>query len=492
MRIKDFKLRGNSHSRHIGPASWSKWRWALLPPYLLGYLFTYSIVGGGASYLAFTLISAMSCAVLLTRMNRPLTYTIPIWAILFVFLVGYYAKFYWAVLDIDGFMEAGQISVATYSSASLLPAFRLTTISFTGFCLAGWISLGSGKKRASLGRIEINRNAFRTVVGRLIWIIPIIMVFTFIVAYVTGITIMGAAPVALPFRLAGLIFYTRTVLIPALLLLLIFSGSRGGKRFHSRLGIILLILHGFSDVILRSSRGQLIIPIMALFFLFIMGGQRISQFERVVIVGGIILTIMLAPLITEYRNYRIITHSKNIGEAITWSLQGGFSGKAGTVETFTNGFKFVLLRITGIEMLMRYTSLGVRPLGVGALQILRSPRGLAGYVTVDLLGVPVEANTSAAVSLPGWFYLIGGTGFMAMGVALFVFLIALLWKELKKLRLRTLPVAQALFLLWTYSVTVEGTLDTQVISFLSMIASIIVCEWLVRHYEKQAKGLRTI
>lgn len=148
---------------------------------------------------------------------------------------------------------------------------------------------------------------------------------------------------------------------------------------------------------------------------------------------------------------------------------------------------FILTRITGIEMLLYYTSVGVTPLGFGAFDIIRSPRGIAGYVTVDLFRTPEQANTSSAVSLPGWFYLVGGQGFMAIGIIFYVFLIGAIWNKLQKLRLRILPVAQALFLLWVYSVTVEGTLDSQIISFIALAASILICEWLVRYFEKRPR-----
>jgi divalent metal cation (Fe/Co/Zn/Cd) transporter len=112
---------------------------------------------------------------------------------------------------------------------------------------------------------------------------------------------------------------------------------------------------------------------------------------------------------------------------------------------------------------------------------------MAGYITVDILGVPVEAYTSVAVSLPGWFYLVGGTGFMAVGMFIYVLLVGAIWNKIRRLNLRILPVAHALFLFWAYSVAVEGTLDDQVFSFIAIAASIFICEWLIRYFEKMPR-----
>jgi hypothetical protein len=243
---------------------------------------------------------------------------------------------------------------------------------------------------------------------------------------------------------------------------------------------------------LRSSRGQLTVMVLALGFLFLVRGQRLKRLESGFLILGLLLTILVAPLITEYRNYRILVQSRNISEALDWSMKGGFTERTSIKDTFISGLRFVLVRITGIEMLISYASLDVTPLGTDVLRVLKSPRGMAGYVTVDLLGVPIEANTSAAVSLPGWFYLIGGGWFMAVGIFLYSAFVWALWICMRKLRMRARPVAQALFLLWVYSVTVEGTLDQQVFSFITMMLSIVVCEWLIKNFGNAFNKKRTL
>jgi hypothetical protein len=476
------ELVSDEYARLTQRAPWLKWRWLLLGVFLVGFLLTNPLLSDDFDYLMSTLISISSCAVLLKRLARPLSVTLPYWVILTVFMVGYYIKFYWLVLEPDFLRESGQMFTHAYSSADYLPAFSLATVAFASFCLAGWFFLGLSKS-PSAQPDEVDRAVWQSVARFLTYVVPVLMAATFVIAYATGIFIMGLESVSLPFRLAGVIFYSRTSFIPALLLLLVFSGERGGVAAYSRLGIILLLLHGLSDVLLRSSRGQLMVMVLLLGFLFLLRDKRLKRLESVILLAGVLATFVLAPIITDYRNYRIEAPDTSINEALAGSLEGGYIEQGQFSELFTSGFRFVVLRVTGIEMLLTYSGLRVTPLSERAFDVINSSRGMAGYVTVDLLGIPSYANTSAAVSLAGWFYLVGGISLMILGVMGFVALVWFIWNGLQSLHLRILPVAQALALLWVYNFTSEGTLEAQVLPFVAMIASIFLCEWLVRRFE---------
>ena len=467
--------------------TWLKWRWALLWLFIIGYLLTNSMLGGGSSYLAATMGAIASCAILLTRLSRPLNVTLPFWTILAVFLVGYYVKFYWIVLDPGLLRTPGQTIGSGYTTASLLSAFTLATIAFASFCLTGWVFLGLSNKQHSHYCVETYGAVYRSAARFLIWTVPILMLLTFIVSYRTGILIMGVDNVHLPFRLAGIISYSRSVFIPGLILVLVFCGDKGGVTFHKKMGIALLLLHGLSDALLRSSRGQFIMFVLALGFYFLLRGKALKRSESAILIGSVLLTPLLFLIITEYRAYRIFFPNASIIEALTSSIQSISSSNDGFVAIPIGGLRLVFMRVTGIEMLLAYTNQGVLPLGMGALDVISSPRGVTGYVTRDLLRVPEYANTAFAVSLPGWFYLVGGTVFMAIGIIGYVALIKGIWNSLKRFRLRTLPAAQALVLMWVYFVTVEGTLDDQWFSLITMVASVMLCEWLVRRFEHLAQ-----
>jgi hypothetical protein len=470
--------------------SWLRWRWLLLCPFVVGYLLTNPVLEGDSGYLWATLATIASCAILLSRLDRSLDITLPFWTIFAVFLVGYYIKFYWVVLDPNFLKEAGELIALAYSPTALLPAFNLATTAFVSFCLTAWVLLGLTGRREVPNGAETHVEAYRSVARFLVWLTPALMLFTFWIAYETGILIMGAASVNLPFRLAGMIFYARSTLIPALILMLIYCGNKADERVRTSIGIALLFIHGLSDVLLRSSRGQFVVMVFALGALLLVSGKVLRRSALSILLVGVLITSMLAPVITEYRNYRALSPEASIAEALIGGVQSESVAEVSFTELFTSGFRFVAMRVVGMEMLLVYMGYHVMPLGDSALAVMQSPRGFAGYVTMDLLGVPEYVSTSAAVSLVGWFYLVGGTISVVVGILGYLVLVWALWSGLRRLRLRILPVAQAILLVWVYTVTSEGTLDAQFLPLMATLASIVVCEWLVRWFEHSRKVTR--
>jgi hypothetical protein len=201
---------------------WINWRWLLLLVFVVGFSLTSPKLSTDWGYLALTIISIASCALLLSRLNVSLDISLPTWTILGVFIIGYYLKFYWIVLDPEILKDMGDVIWQHYSQGSLVPAFRLTTLGFTSFCLSAWAFLRPSRRHRLWKRPELPRAVYRSAAKVLFWLSPILMASTFIFAYRTGILVMGRENVQLPLRLAGVFLYTRTILIPALLLVLIY------------------------------------------------------------------------------------------------------------------------------------------------------------------------------------------------------------------------------------------------------------------------------
>jgi hypothetical protein len=254
--------------------------WLIPVVFIAGYLATFNIFEDMSfKYLSLTMASIFACCLLLSRLlNRPLQSTLPIWVIFGVFILAYYLKFYWLVF----FPELGLgmhplFASLFYSTFALISSYATTTYAFGSFCIVSWFLIGKpkaehsreesgvGGKKEDVGRKIIN---YRFVIFATLLIVVCLMLVTGYITYITGISVMSAAPVYLPFRLAGIIFYTRTVFIPALLLLLVWCGMRSERYIWTNIGLTLLLIHGLSDMVLRSSRGGLAGVLLALGFLF--------------------------------------------------------------------------------------------------------------------------------------------------------------------------------------------------------------------------------
>lgn len=457
--------------------------------FVAGYLITFKQLSEFAwDYFIFTACSVLSCCLLLTRLNRSIQDTLPFWILLIVFLLAYFIKFYWIVLDPE-VMEGGvYFNIAPSTHFSQYRAFVTTSYAFGSFCIVAWALIGYRRFRKQIRGTERNGSAggaallMDPCVGALpAGIALVLILITTYITYATGIAIMGVESVRLPFHLAGIIFYTRTAIIPALLLLAIWLCQRAGSTQMAKAYLMLLLGFGLSDMLLRSSRGALVGSILLWWFLSLTGGHSIRR-KAYVLLGVLAVAVFFAyPFVAEFRNVRITSGSRDIiallGETEK-NLIGGSVEQVGTL--IVGGFGKSLNRFTGIDMLMAFNASHIQPLGPNAWAMLKSS-GLGEYLTRDIFGYTNTTTNAMAPGLLGWFFLLGGNPMVIMGTIGFTVLTGFLWKVMRRLGLRTLPVAQALFSLLLLTTAVDGGLDSLVgLTVLSWPVAIILCEFLFR------------
>lgn len=452
-------------------------RWVLPLLFLAGYLATYSkLEGFEIEYLGLTFFSIIACFLLLTRLNPPLHKKLPIWIILAVFMTAYYFKFYLLVYNPEIFGEdwvQRKLYFLLHSPSLLFETFATTSYAFIIFCITVWFLLGSAR---SLQMEPLKRRInYRSVISILQCLIPILMGVTAYIMFIYGIARMAVDNPYLPFRLAGWIFHIRSTLIPALLLLYIWSSDTAGLRKHFGFGVILLFLHGVSDMLLRSSRGAILLSFIILTMLFLVTG-RITK-KRVQLFGVILLiTVMLFPVISYYRYLRAADLSAPIVSMFIDSINNiSFAGSFSFFEMLKEVAVSIIFRFTGADSLLHIIGANLAPLYTDAFNI-----PVTRFFTVDVIGFSPEAIHGSAPSFLGWFYLVGGNGLVLTSIFGFTAFVCIFWRILPKLKLRCLPVAQALFLMWIFIIFSEGVLDRLYLSILVMAGSIAACEWLVR------------
>ncbi len=469
------KIIGDTRIMH--PSKWYKSRWLLLLLFLAGYLTTYSkLEGFEIEYLTLTFLSIIACSLLLARLTPPLNKKLPIWIILAVFMVAYYFKFYWMVYD-PGILGNGWVMKKLYSLLQyptvLIETFTTISYAFIAFCVTAWFLLGHTRSlHMKPWKERIN---YRSVTSILLWLIPLLMGITTYVMYITGMCRMAADNSYLSFRLAGWVFYARTTLIPALLLLLIWSSDKAGLRKRLAFGIILLFLHGMSNMLLRSSRGAILMPFILLTILFLVT-ERITK-KRVQLFGVILLvTILLWPVISYYRYVRAADPTMSIDTNLVDSINNVSSAESFSLsEMFKEATIAVMFRFVGADSVVQIRGANLQPLYSDAFGM-----SVSRFFTVDVIGFSPNDINGCAPSFPGWFYLVGGNGLVVIAMAGFVLLSWFCWYLLARLKLRCLPVAQALFLWWIFHLFSSGVLDRLYLGILVMMGSVAACECLLR------------
>ncbi len=448
-------------------------RWFLPLFFVIGYALTFSSFPfHREDYLLLTAITIVSSLILVTRLNLPLKFTLPTWIILAIFAVGYYLQFYWMTLDpliYPGFL--GFTTQAASSTGALMDAFTTTTFAFATFCVCAWLALPRKlyppAAAEALRSFAAARDA--SACRLLIVLIPVVELTTAYVSWTTGVSVMGADPVYLPFRLAGFLYYARVVVLPMLLLLLLWLADRARLRMYFWLGLAMLSAHAAADTLLRSTRASVLFNLLSAAFLFILTDRPVRRALRFAVIA-VALGIIFLPATTMYRSLRLAGGSSEIrlfGEGFSRA----YSSPLGDVVT--ESAEMLIFRVTGLNMLVVVTASGTRPLGLG--QAYTSSE----FFNRAILGVPRHANVGFAPSLVGWLYLVGGNGSVVFGMLAFVLLVEASWRRLWSARLQTRPVAQILFLVTLLAVATDGVVETVHLAVLASVASIVAAELLL-------------
>lgn len=252
---------------------------------------------------------------------------------------------------------------------------------------------------------------------------------------------------ALPFKLAGMVMYTKAAVIPALLLMQIYWAESNGRWWLARAGVATLFAIGLVQMFMQDSRGAPLMPVLLLVLLWWQAGFRLRFVDKVAMVIFVGVTLIGIQMVTSMRLY---------GESASYF----------TWYQIVAGVNFVLLRITGVEQLMAIQYLGA-PIPLNEVwDVLVSPGGIPAYYTTNLLGVDEKLPQTFAPSGIGWFYLAGGVPGVMIGAATIGFLVTFAWRALDGLFEGFSPVIKAFYLFMMLMLVAEGSMKEPLISFL--------------------------
>jgi len=452
--------------------------------FAIGYIVTfYRLEEVWLEYLLLSVLSMFACWLLLAHLHTQNQFVFPVWIIFLVFLIGYYFKFYLLAFNpLLGARRSSMLSQLAASEEVLIESYRIVTVAFVVFCIIACMIMKRQNihkhKRFLLQRELMNANW----VGMslcVFFISIVLMIVTNAIIYVTGIAVMGAPPVYLPYRLAGVVFYTTVVIIPSLFVLLVWSTDREDLQRWFLLALILVFLFVMMRCLPRSTRGYLLVLFILLLFVFVLSDRL--TWRRVMLGGvvGVSVVALFRPM-TVYRGALISHPELGIGGAM-WRSFNSIS-EAGLWNNVINGFIDVFFRMTGVESLMMMIGGGFQALGtggIGSLFIFGGP-GLARLFTSRIEGIAEHMIHLSAPSFLGAFYMVGGMVFTTLGVVVFTVIVWAVWTLILRLNLRCSPVAQAMFLMLVVSLVMDGELDRFVWPVISTTAGIMLCEFIMR------------
>ena len=452
---------------------------------ITGYFLSVNFVSSQDSlhYTLLSLANIVGYSFLAVLLGKPKVAHAPIWLILYSILICYFLQFYIVLhnpriagfdLWIDDFV-ADPIVVMRY--------FEAVTLGFCSFCLASILTISFVSKKPLTSSIRVYPSSY---FRALIAFIVLLSLLSGSIMAIFGTSQMGGEAVNLPFRLSGVVFFVRVTLIPSLIIYGILIADVNGRSRLFALFLVLLVIHGLSDMLMRSSRGFLLQIVLMATMLFVLSG-RLNAFRVKVLgwtVGFTIITVPIMGISREIRGWG--------GEGIISGMVQAISEVGYDLDTFFGTMIdvsfFLLLRFTGAVSFLQI--MGREPEFV--LNKLFEPGfSIVDYMTYEVMEWPVDQAMGYAPSTFGYLYLLDGLGALALGMIILVVGSMAVWTLLCRLSLRVRPVVMAIFLSWYFVMLADGTWDGLFLNFFMVAVAMIFCECLARVKFGHGIGIRS-
>ena len=316
------------------------------------------------------------------------------------------------------------LSDAVSDSANLRTAYCQASYGLVGLSVASlvlvWLeSVRPTRHRASNVSQFFSTDGLQTVnllrvSVVVVWIITSIAVLQ----YDVGVT--GVSVGTLPYRLAGVIVYSRTILCPVMLLTAEFV-RLGYQRVISHTFVAMFLIMGVTDAVLRASKGSFLTITLALVVFFAaheIRGRRILLHQQYLGFGIILLlAASAAPLIGGYRELIRVTGSPSVAE-LQEAFRQRITESAGSSSSAGGIASEVALRLTGIEQL----AVSIQHIDIPLVYDMTGvyeEGGVTAYFTYAIYQYPGYARMGIAPSYFGWWNavfgawgpFVGGIGF---------------------------------------------------------------------------------
>lgn len=283
-----------------------------------------------------------------------------------------------------------------------------------------------------------------------------------------GVAVMGTEGVSLPYGLSGILFYSRTIAIPFVLLALISQLHGRDLRGWRVLLIVLFVLLALSEVVVRATKAPFFSLILYLLVLRFSRTDEAPAERRtwLLLTALVVPALILYPVIEAYR-FIVIFGQGGVG-----GLVGAIGGVAAAQD---NGWAILGAPFIGIHnRLVGFTQLigivGEVDLGAGIGPFLRSG-GIARFYTQDLLGLNIEGHLSSP-SLLGMALIVGGWSLWPLVLAVCFAAVVLLWQAARLLATGSIAF-RCILIEETCNALIAGTVELS-LERLSMLTAVAV------------------
>ncbi len=447
--------------------------------FMAGWLGTRSAVTGfGLPFLGLnSLCMGMGILICLTGRRDPST-VLPVWTIAGLFIVAFFLKFYWLMLLPESVLiVGGDVMKSLYRKlhdpSTAYMAFQSASIGFISVSLTAWLAVKKWplKELYSGGSGDYEDRVLKF----LSIMLPVSVILAAVILFLSGVGVMGLPSIRLPFRMAGWIYYVWSVFLPVLMLVYLTISDAVKRHRHFMFGISLFVVHGVSDMMIRSSRGTLLKNFILLFFVFLVT-KRLNRKRVSLVIGITMIAVFLFPIFYDYRSIRMTKTGVPVLTALVEASETVWTGEnAKPLRTLNTAFVSILMRLNGIENLFHIVGSPSLPLYTKSATV-----SINEYYTFDVLGHPRSHIQGSSPTMVGWLYIVGGNLLVCVGMSAITLVVWGVWRWLNRLNLYTRDVVLVMFVFWTFWTIMAGIPTRPYIIFMVLMGSLAGGEGLVR------------
>ena len=241
----------------------------------------------------------------------------------------------------------------------------------------------------------MSRSAFRIRidVAQILCFFSLVWIVLAVIMYRFGVGVMGTAGVSLPYNLSGILFYSRTILMPLILLFCMQEAIKARSRPLLYLALISMCALAFSEVLVRASKSPLIlIGIYFWVLITMMRMQNVRPFviDKKAIVGIFSFGVILFPIITLYRTLAVSGVDFSFATVMTVA-QLLSENNVDTMNLIQTAFNHFVHRFVGFTQFAGLVAIEVP--SMDAANVISV--GIAKYYTAEILGYTFEGHLSA-------------------------------------------------------------------------------------------------
>lgn len=264
-----------------------------------------------------------------------------------------------------------------------------------------------------------------------------------------GVAVMGSDGVSLPFKLSGIFYYSRTIVIPLLLLYLLQLAIAVKDKRHFRNIFIVFILLSLSEIFVRATKAplfNLIIYLVVLYSVFLSTSNSKVIINKLYLSLLILVTIMMWPLIEVYREVIVLGNSPL---ALLSSDFSEFSDQ----NVFIYSIQRLFQRMLGF---LQFAGLVTDEFYVHNLSSIFDSGSIAKYYTQDYLNYKQLGHLSSPSLLGSAIILTGN--FWPLLFVVFILISYVIWQLTLYFRPIAIPI-KCILSVTIFNTMMAGNLD---------------------------------